>query len=87
MEIPHKLLPKAEFIGKEIHVIEADNASLIGMKGNVVDETKSTFTIMANGTKKVLLKSQITFVCRHGNKKVRIDGKVMCMRPHDRLKQ
>ena len=45
-----------ELIGEEVEVIESSNQSQVGIKGKVIDETKSTLNI--NG--KVLLKNNIT---------------------------
>ena len=36
-----------ELIGLELKVVDSSNASLIGIRGTVVDETKKTFLIEA----------------------------------------
>jgi ribonuclease P protein subunit POP4 len=40
-----------ELIGLELKVVDSSNASLIGIRGTVVDETKKTFLIEAESRK------------------------------------
>ncbi|MBL7147386.1 MAG: ribonuclease P protein subunit [Nanoarchaeota archaeon] len=46
-------------IGSPIEITESKNKSLIGLKGNVIDETKNTLTINTKKGIKKAIKSQI----------------------------
>ena len=46
-----------QMIGARIEVVDAVNKSLVGIKGDVVDETKNTIVIDTNGGRKLLLKN------------------------------
>ncbi len=74
-----------EFIGKKISVLKATNASLVGMNGIVLDETKSTLTIAASdGRRKKLLKAGITFLLENGQM---VSGSQILKRLEERIKQ
>ena len=78
---------KKEFIGTHLKVVDAENKDLIGIEGDVLDETKNTFKVQSGDRRKVLLKDQITFEILSGTKRVRIEGKKICFRPEDRVKK
>ncbi len=83
-----KDIPRMEFIGKTIEVVAADNPSLIGIMGKVMDETKNTLVIETKGKEiKKLLKKQITIKTTINEKKYIIDGSLLQGRPEDRLKK
>jgi ribonuclease P protein subunit POP4 len=72
-----------EFIGKEILIIDSKTASLKGLQGMVVDETKNLLMLSTPiGTKKIQ-KNQITFTI---DKKEIIDGKDIIKNPEERIK-
>jgi ribonuclease P protein subunit POP4 len=73
-----------ELIGCAIEVVKAENNSLVGLKGKVVDETKDTLLIADGKKKKRLLKKQITFIAEIKNKRIEIDGKKINKRPEKR---
>ena len=73
-----------ELIGEEIEVVESTNNSYIGIKGKVVNETKSTIVIEQNGKNKTLLKRAIKFKLLHDGKI--IVGNDIVKRPEDRIK-
>lgn len=77
-----------EFIGLEATVVKSLNPATVGITGEVVDETRSTFTISYDGEKKVVIKdiAVFDFVLNDGTV-VEIDGKVVMGRPEDRLKR
>ena len=75
-----KDMKKREIIGSHIEIIEADNKSLQGLKGKVVDETKNML-ILDNGKK--LIKSQVKIKING----IILDGKKLASRPEDRLKK
>jgi ribonuclease P protein subunit POP4 len=73
-----------ELIGKEITIIGADNPSLLGITGKVVDETKFTLKVKHEGKVKMLLKKNITF--KIGATGLVIEGKNIAKKPEERLK-
>ncbi len=73
-----------ELIGKEITITKADNPSLFGLTGKVVDETKFTLKVKYEGKTKVLLKRNITF--KIGAIGQTIEGKGIAKKPEERLK-
>ena len=70
-----------ELIGSTIEVVESKNQTLIGLKGKVLDETKSTITIKGKKIRKIL-KSHV--VIKINNKKIK--GKSLVGHPKDRIK-
>ncbi len=77
-----------EFIGLDVTVAKSSNSHVVGISGRVVDETRNTFTILRNDTRKVVVKDTAVFdfVIPDGTV-VEIDGKVIMGRPEDRIKR
>lgn len=77
-----------EFIGLESKVVNSFNHDSIGITGKIIDETRNTFTILQNNTKKVVIKdtSIFNFVMNDGTI-IEIDGKAILGRPEDRIKK
>ena len=66
-----------EFIGTEGKIIKSPHADYVGMRGEVVDETKNTFTIMYKGKAKRIVKNLAVFNFKFSDGTVvEIDGKV-----------
>ena len=78
---------KEEFIGETMEVVEADNETLVGLQGEIVDETKNTFKIQTKDGLKNVLKDQIKFTITKNNKKIKIDGKKIHFRSEERIKK
>lgn len=74
---------RQELVGLMVEVVDAKNKSLVGIKGVVIDETRSLLFI---GEKKVV-KSQVVIESAYNGKKVRVDGKRLVGRPEERLKR
>ena len=55
-------------IGKEIEVIDSGNKTLIGLRGEVIDETKNTLTIRTEKEDKKIPKENNEFMVE--NKKI-----------------
>lgn len=73
-----------ELIGEEIEVIHSRNRSMLGMRGRIVDETKTTLVLERKEARKVLFKSGITIqLLRTGRV---IAGTSIMRRPEERLK-
>lgn len=77
-----------EFIGLEANVVKCSNPAVVGLTGQVIDETRNTFTLSCNSERKVVIKDTAVFdfILSNGTV-VEIDGKVMMGRPEDRLKK
>lgn len=73
---------REELIGKTITVTHADNESLIGISGQVVDETKNTLRIRSDRGEKTLIKEQVTLRIQD----VEVKGKLLTQRPEKRTK-
>jgi ribonuclease P protein subunit POP4 len=75
-----------ELIGCNVSVVDAENKSLVGIRGKVIDETKNVLSIeTASGIKKIL-KEQVKIEISDGEKKIIIDGKSLAKRPEERIK-
>jgi len=48
-------------IGKVIEITSSNNKNLVGLKGEVIDETKNTIKIETENKIKTLIKKQIEF--------------------------
>lgn len=69
-------------MGRRLTVAEARNESLVGIAGEVVDETKHTLRVRTDRGEKTLLKEQVTIeIDGH-----RIDGALLEQRPEKRTK-
>lgn len=89
MRITPRNILRHELIGLPVEVVEAENPSLVGIRGLVLDETKNTLVIgEPGGAKKVVLKFQATFLFSlPDGTRVRVDGKYLVGRPEERLKK
>jgi len=76
-----------EFIGLHVQVVDASNASLIGIEGEIVDETKSTFIIKTKRGEKQVMKTGASFKVNVGEQEVIIKGDILVGRPEDRIKK
>ena len=72
-----------ELIGECVEVIDSTNKSIIGIRGSVIDETKNTLIIDADGRVVTLIKSHITFRLDNGKT---IQGNTITKRSSDRIK-
>ena len=77
-----------EFIGTEVKIAKSPHADYVGIDGDVIDETKNTFTIMHSGKAKSVIKNSAIFNFKFSDGTViEIDGKLLVGRPEDRLKK
>ncbi|MBW3003309.1 ribonuclease P protein subunit [Candidatus Woesearchaeota archaeon] len=81
-----KDIVRHELIGLKVEVVDSKNESDIGIKGRVVDETKSTLTIL-DDQKKKLVKSNVVLEIEFQGKKIRVEGEMLAKRPEDRIKK
>lgn len=68
-------------------MVDAENKSLIGVRGLIVDETKNMLSIEKDGVIKKVIKSQVTLNIVFEGQTLQIDGKILVGRPEDRLKK
>ena len=80
-------ITRHELIGLNIEIIEAKNKALVGLKGKVIDETKSLLLVQTKKGEKKVLKDQATLRMKVNNKKIQLDGKLLVGKPEDRLKK
>ncbi|KZX17771.1 ribonuclease P protein component 1 [Methanobrevibacter cuticularis] len=81
-----------ELIGLYVEVIESSNESLIGISGNIIDETKKTISIETKNekgteTKMIPKNVSIFHFLLPSEEWVEIDGKILFNRPEDRIKK
>ena len=79
-----KIIFPHELIGEIIEVINSKNKSNIGIKGEVIDETKKAMTVKLQDKIKILLKSNIVFKIQRTGQM--IIGETITKRPEDRIK-
>ena len=80
MFIDLKKARKQEIIGINVKVTK------LGIEGKVIDETKNMVIIETKKGIKKVIKMNNKFGLKIGNKIVNIDGKMLNMRPEDRIK-
>lgn len=79
------LITKDELIGLNMKVVKANNKTLQGIQGKIVDETKQSLIIATASGVKRLLKNQIHFAVQCGSTWYVVDGALVAKRPHERL--
>lgn len=80
-------IARHEFIGLDVVVVDANNKSLIGIQGEIVDETKNTFVIQTKSGDKEVLKKGASFKTRLNHQEIIIKGDILVGRPEDRIKK
>jgi len=79
---------RGEFIGTETKIAKSPHSGYVGLSGEVINETKNTFTILHAGETKSVIKDAAVFHFKFSDGTiVEIDGKLLAGRPEDRLKK
>ena len=79
---------RSEFIGTEGKISESLHQGYVGIVGEVIDETKNTFTIMHRGKAKRIVKDQAVFNFKFSNGAiVEAEGRLLTGMAEDRLKK
>jgi ribonuclease P protein subunit POP4 len=79
---------REEFIGTTGAVSSSQHAGYLGIHGEVLGETRNTFTIQQEGKTKSIIKEQAVFQFQFSDGTVvEIDGKLLVGKPEDRLKK
>lgn len=81
-----KKIVRHELVGLNAEIIDAKNPSLIGIKGEIIDETKNTIIIKHNGIKKII-KDQVKMKLKFNNQAIILEGKELVGRPEERIKK
>jgi ribonuclease P protein subunit POP4 len=71
-----------EFIGKDLEIAYSENKQVMGLKGKIVDETKSSFKLLVGKDFKVILKKGARFIIGG----TVFTGEKLLRRPEDRIK-
>ncbi len=86
MKITPKNLIHHELIGLPVKIVESTNPSLVGIKGNVIDETRNMITIEHDGKEKKVAKASASFVFTLPEAKVKVDGELLLSQPENRIR-
>jgi ribonuclease P protein subunit POP4 len=78
-----------EFVGLQVEVAASSHEGYRGINGRVVDETKNTIKIEdVEGNEKIIPKKAVVFeFTLPDGVKVEVNGKVIAMRPENRIKK
>lgn len=76
-----------EYIGSKVEIISSSNLNNVGLKGIIADETKKTIKIKTGDAVKVIPKSTSELLITVNGGSFVINGKYICLRPEDRLKE
>ncbi len=74
---------RKNLIGREVEIIQAENPTLEGKKGEITDETKNTLVLKTEEGKKRIIKDQVKL--KIGN--TTVSGKKIKRRIEDRIKK
>jgi len=79
---------REEFIGTTGTVTDSPHTDYLGISGEVLGETKNTFSLKQKGKTKLVVKDQAVFQFQFfDGTVVEIDGKLLVGRSEDRLKK
>ena len=76
-----------ELIGLRVEIVDARNKALVGLHGEIVDETKFTLIIKTPRGEKRVLKNGAQFLTDAGKQEVIIAGERLVGRPEERIKK
>ena len=79
---------REEFIGTNVQISSSPHSGYLGINGEVIGETRNTFTLNKEGQTKQIVKDQAIFQFQFSDGTVvEIDGKLLVGKPEDRLKK
>jgi ribonuclease P protein subunit POP4 len=79
-------ITRQELIGLAVEVDYSPNASLVGISGKIVDETRNTFLIETQRREKRVPKAGMSFlIALSDGQKVRVSGSVLISPPENRI--
>jgi len=71
------------FLARNIHITESTDPTLVGIRGQVLEETRRTIVVQTSNGKKTLAKDVINFTLDLEEKV--IEGFTVTQRPEDRI--
>ena len=74
-------LPRHELVGLHAEVVESRNADLVGIAGDVVDETMRTLVVAGASDTKQVPKAAAMFRFHLNGERVIVDGERLVARP------
>jgi ribonuclease P protein subunit POP4 len=74
-----------EFIGLDVEIIQSSNTQQVGMKGRIVDETKSVFVLSSGNEIKKFPKENAVWRFSLGKKRIDLNGNMISKRSFERL--
>ena len=80
-------LARHELIGLQVAVVKAADPGLVGLKGQVVDETMKTLVIESGGKERRVPKAGCAFLFELDGQNVGLDGSDIAYRPEERTKK
>lgn len=79
---------KEELLGSMVKIESATDPTLVGLEGEVLDETMKTLTVRTDeGRAVVVAKNAVTLTIRINGQAVEVDGRTLLFRPEDRIKK
>jgi len=85
--ITPKNLIRHELIGLEVEVVNAKSVNQVGIKGNIVEETRNTLVVNTAKGEKKLLKNNVTLRFTLKDQMVDVDGERLVGKPEERIKK
>ncbi len=74
-------------IGRHARIIHSNDRSLIGIEGEIIDETLKTFKIRTKTGNKTIPKNIVTLEISLPSGKVVVQGSALMQRPEERIKK
>jgi ribonuclease P protein subunit POP4 len=79
---------KEELIGRRVTVESSTDPTLVGVTGEVLDETMKTLTVRnESGATVMIAKDTVTLAFELEGHRVEVDGRTLMFRPEDRIKK
>lgn len=79
---------KEELIGRRVTVESSTDPTLVGLTGEVLDETMKTLTVRTDpGDTVIIAKNTVTLAFSLEGRRVEVDGRTLMFRPEDRIKK
>ncbi len=72
-------------IGKKIKIAESSDRTLLGVSGQIVDETRNTLVVQTQTTRKKIPKSIVTIQLEAADKSFRLQGRDLIGTPQERI--
>ncbi|MGI0011654.1 MAG: ribonuclease P protein component 1 [Nitrosopumilaceae archaeon] len=74
-----------ELIGLDTEITQSSNIQSIGLRGKVVDETKSMFVLRTENGIKKFPKENTIWRFSFGNNEITLNGNMLTKRPYERI--